>query len=166
MRKNGHFLNLIFIVSALIPVIPRSADAADLVFKSTKDWTQLFEKCENSWDKYDADLSRLRSSLQREVDQMTRDEYLKRWRENDATIRYIRIHWPAIFAAKDQGWAFYQACSDGNWKVRKNLTSASASKKEKLEAIKELEECIGAIFPGVPFPFDRLLTCYRKQANR
>lgn len=154
------------ILAATLILISATAHADELTLKSKENWNQLFATCESSWEKYDADLARLRISVKRDVDKMTREEYLQRWKDKDPTIRFVRLHWPSLFAPVDGGWEFYQACADHNWKVRKALGSAAATKAEKLSEVKGLENCIDSIFPGVPFPFDRIITCYTKQAGR
>lgn len=140
--------------------------AEELSLSSEKDWAQLFTTCESNWQKYETDLARLNKNLQREVGKMSQEDYLRRWQKNDPVIRFIRINWPALFSSLDQGWAFYKACSDRNWKVRKLFNSPTATKKEKMPEVIGLEECIDSVFPGVPVPFDKLIACYKKQANR
>jgi hypothetical protein len=157
------------LLALLFLILPSFAGAGELSLKKPDDWKQLFSVCETDWGQYDADLNRLRTSVKRETDAMTEAQYRERWTANDPMIRFVRIHWPAIFESKDPGWRFYKNCSDLNWEVRKSLTSATESKAERQKKIGKFKDCVVGLFSRDPKPvppFDSLLACYEKQANR
>lgn len=133
------------------------------------DWKALYRKCETDWVRYDADLKKLRASFQREFDAMSREEFLKRYMNDDRKIHFSRIHWPSMLSTKDSGWEIFRGCAERNLKVRNALSSANSSRKEKNEKINDLENCLHAVFAPrgpVPPPFDGLLACYRKHGNK
>lgn len=153
----------------LISLLFSSTVDAQVTLKSPENWQKLFQLCETDWQKYDSDLSKVRSALKREIDGMTPEQYTKRWNQHDPVIRFARIHWPILFSDKDTMWDFYQGCTERNFEVRKVLNSASASKQEKESKVRDFEGCLNRVFAHkekhAP-PFDKLLACYKKRAAK
>lgn len=132
---------------------------------ATIDWKPLFEICESNWEKYDTDLIRLRGTLQRQFDAMSKEEFLKRYMNDDMTIRFVRVHWPSMFSKKDSGWSIYLGCAERNSDTRKILSSAGATHDQRQAKIDDFESCVRPLFAPrgpMPQPFARLLACYRK----
>jgi hypothetical protein len=131
---------------------------------STENWAQLFKACQGDWEHYEIGLNKLRNSLKREIDAMTRDEFLRRYVKNDEMFRFVRIHWPILFSSKDTGWRLFQGCAERNLKARKLIGTVGTPSKETEAKIEELKECLQEVFgknkPLVK-PFDRLIACYR-----
>lgn len=161
-------LRLLIALSTFVIIWPGYANASsDYMYLKTKsDWDKLFQACESSWSKYEADLARLRSTLKREINSMSQEQYEKKYYKDDEKIRFIRVHWPSDFSSKDSGWAMYKDCAGLNWEARKLLNSPSSDKKDKEKVIKGFERCLQKTFYGrsekIGHPFDRLLACYRK----
>lgn len=164
-----HWRIQFFVLFVVTLLSAQLAIADELTLKSPKDWARLFQECESDWATYDGELGRLRTSVKREIDKMTEQAYVERWKADDPMIRFARIHWPSIFAEKDSGWQFYKNCSDLNWEVRKSLGSSSDTKEQKLKRVETFQGCVGSMFSRdrkPPPPFDSLVACYRVHANR
>lgn len=163
MRIPAAFIAL-FLVPFFVSTVSASSDYLNL--RSASDWDQLFKTCESNWAKYESELIRLRNVLKREIDSMSESLYQSRYKKGDAKIRFVRVHWPSDFSAKDPGWEMYRDCSELNWEVRKLLSSPSSDAKAKKNKIDAFERCLQKTFYGrgkkVEHPFDRLIACYRK----
>jgi len=157
--------NQLLILPILSSILPISSHSYAAPSTATIDFKPLFTICENNWDKYDTDLNKLRSSLQRQFDAMPKEEFLTRYMNDDLTIRFVRIHWPSMFSKKDSGWSLYRGCAERNADIRKLLSSPGASRERLKAKIDDLEGYVRSMFAPrgpMPQPFARLLACYRK----
>lgn len=129
------------------------------------DWRQVLDSCDSNWPKYNNDLNKVRTELKREIDNLSQDQFLKRFVKDDPMILFVRVHWPTLFSGKDTGWMLYQGCAEKNMKARNLLNSPTPTRQERKEKIDDFERCLRAVFaPQGPLPpvYNRMLACYHK----
>ncbi len=140
------------------------SEAIPSTLSSPEDWDKLFDACKGDWEQYELGLNKLRNSLKREIDVMSREEFLRRYARDDHMINFVRVHWPTLLSSKDTGWRLFQGCAERNLHARKLISTVGTKAIEREHKIEELKVCLHEVFAkGKPLmpPFDRLIGCYR-----
>lgn len=154
--------HLLFAVMVLFVFQVKSAHAASN--GRGTDWQDMFQACSEDWDRYEKLLRQNRETFQKDLRSLSQNEYLARYKKDDAMVFFIALHWPSDLSDKDKSWGFYKECSDLNWEVRKLMSSSGTDEKANRKAVHDLRNCLVKNYPkDMPLVYQDLMTCYEKR---